>query len=562
MSQSFLRVIPLGGLGEVGRNMTVYEYQGKLLVVDAGIMFPLNSMPGIDYIIPDMQYLVEHREDVVGVVFTHGHEDHIGAVQYLVEKISAPLFATRLTRGLIEVKLARQGLLERISLNEVEAGQQITIGPFQVDFFHVCHSIPDCIGLAIDTPAGLVVHTGDYKFDQTPVDNWPTDFAALAEFSERGVLALLSDSTNAENVGWTASERMIDDALEQVFLNAKGRIIIASFASLISRMQQVANAAQRHGRKLAFAGPSMIDNSRMARDLGYLTIPKDSLVTVDQALSMKDDKVVIMCTGSQGEPTSILGRLSMGHNRQFDIEPGDTVVLSSHTIPGNEESVYHTINRLFERGADVIYERISPVHVSGHASQEEMKLLLNLVKPKYLIPIHGELRHLKAQAAIGQQMGIPADHIAVIQNGQVVEFENEIMYLAPAIPYSYVFVDGRGVGDVGEDVVRERETLGQDGVVFIHMVINQHSRLLDPEVGVQSFGFMDEYEAEVILDEVRKRVSQFMQEFEEVPEDLEHAVVKIARSYIFDEVRRRPRIFVAIHRIEAGTLPYGNNKAR
>ena len=306
----------------------------------------------------------------------------------------------------------------------------------------------------------------------------------------------------------------------------------------------------KFNRKLAFAGMSMVDNSKMARTLGYLDIPDELLVTLDQALNMKDSKVVIMCTGSQGEPTSIMGRLSMGRNRQFDIEPGDTIVLSSHTIPGNEESVYRTINRLIERGANVIYEHILPVHVSGHASQEEMKLMLNLVKPKYLIPLHGELRHLTAQARLGYEMGIPKDHIAVIENGQVVEFEDGVMYMASSEPYSYIFVDGRGVGDVGEDVVRDRETLGKDGVMFIHMILDQKGHLLDDKIGVQSFGFMLEDEAESTMNEVRKRIIKFLQEKHNPNMDLERAVVKISKNYIFNEIRRRPRIMVSIHELE------------
>ncbi|MBN2046619.1 MAG: ribonuclease J, partial [Anaerolineaceae bacterium] len=358
MKSNLLKIIPLGGFGEIGRNMMVYEYDEQILVVDAGLMFPLNTMLGIDYIIPDMQYIYERRDQVVGVVLTHGHEDHIGAIQYLVEEIHAPIYATGLTRGLVEVKLAQQGLIDKVDLVTVQAGETREIGPFKIDFFHVSHSIPDCVGLGIDTPAGLIVHTGDYKFDHTPVDNWPTDFTKLAEFSKRGVLALLSDSTNAEEEGWTPSEQEINKALEQVFIEAEGRIIVASFASLISRMQQVANLANQYGRKMAFAGTSMIDNSRRARELGYLEMPENLEVGLDQALNMKAHKAVIMCTGTQGEPTSILGRLSSGSHRQFDIKPGDTIVLSSHTIPGNEESVYRTINRLYERGANVIYERI------------------------------------------------------------------------------------------------------------------------------------------------------------------------------------------------------------
>jgi ribonuclease J len=565
MKQNTLRILPLGGLGEIGRNMMVYEYEDRILVVDAGIMFPLNSMPGVDYIIPDMQYLLQNKEKVAGVIFTHGHEDHIGAAAFLMQEIQAPIYTTNLTRGLLEIKLARQGLLDRVTIYQVEPGERIMVGPFQVDFFHVCHSIPDCVGLAIETPAGLIVHTGDYKFDQTPVDNQPTDFSALAGFAKRGVTVLLSDSTNAENPGWTPSEKQIDDALEDVFNKAKGRIIVASFASLISRMQQVANAAQRHDRCLAFAGTSMIENSEMALSLGYLDISPEVLLPLDRVLRQKDEKIVIMCTGSQGEPTSILGRLGLGQNRHFDIKAGDTVVLSSHTIPGNEESVYHTINRLFELGADVIYERISPVHVSGHASQEEMKLLINLLKPKYLVPIHGEMRHLKAQAHIAEQLGISADNIKILRNGQSVELEDGQLAYGKKVAYSHVFVDGDSVGHIGEDIVRERESLGRDGVIFIHMVVDQNGNLLPHTqnetklingirrqgFGIQSFGFMSESESEGFLNGLRAHILDYLDGLLEVPDDLERVVAKLTRTYIYDLLRRRPRVFVSIHPVNS-----------
>src|SRR6185436_16634222 len=336
-----LKIIPLGGLGEVGKNMTAYEFQNQILVVDAGIMFPKNDMLGIDYIIPDFEYLRQRADKVVGIVITHGHEDHIGAIHHVLSDISAPVYATPLTRGLIEVKLARNNVT-KAKLNTVEAGDSVEIGPFKVEFFHICHSIPDAVGLGITTPAGLVVHMSDYKFDHTPVDGWPTDYAKLTEFSRRGVDLLLSDSTNAERPGWTPSEKVIGPAFDKVFGEAKGRVIVATFASLISRVQQVADAATGHGRKMALAGPSMIDNVKIARKLGYLDIPDNLLVPIDQALQMQDHKVVLMCTGSQGEPSSIVGRLSAGTNRQFDLKPNDTVVLSSHPIPGNEETISKT----------------------------------------------------------------------------------------------------------------------------------------------------------------------------------------------------------------------------
>jgi Predicted hydrolase of the metallo-beta-lactamase superfamily len=366
MKEKKLRIIPLGGLGEVGKNMTVYEYGGEILVVDAGMMFPDNDMIGIDYIIPDFEYVKQRADKVRGIVITHGHEDHTGAIGHLLESVDAPVYGTPLTLGMIGAKLNRRGFDHKAAkLQTLKAGESVQIGPFKVHAFHVCHSVPDGIGLGIETPAGLIVHTGDYKFDHTPVDNWPTDYARLAEFAQKGVLALLADSTNAERPGWTPSEKVIDSAFDRVFREAKGRIIVATFASLISRMQQVINAATRYHRKVAFVGLSMTENVKIARQLGYIDFEEDVVVPVETALQMADSQVVLLVTGSQGEPTSILGRLSNGSNKRFDIKEGDTVVLSSHPIPGNEELVYRAINRLLEQGAQVIYEAIAPVHGLG-----------------------------------------------------------------------------------------------------------------------------------------------------------------------------------------------------
>ncbi len=546
MTEQVLRIIPLGGLGEVGRNMMVYQYGDAYLVVDAGLMFPDSSMPGVDYIIPDIQFLLVKVDRIAGIIITHGHEDHIGAIQHIVEEIPAPIYATPLTRGLLEVKLARSGLLNKARLNTVQAGETVQVGPFQVEFFHVCHSIPDGVGLGIQTPAGLVVHTGDYKFDQTPVDNWPTDYARLAEFSQRGVLALLADSTNSERPGWTPSERVVDQAMAQVFSQAKGRIILASFASLISRMQQVANAAAQFKRKLAFAGTSMVDNFKMARKLGYLDIDDQLIVNLDQALNLPDEQVVIMCTGSQGEPSSILGRLSTGTYRQFDIQPGDTVVLSSHPIPGNEENVYNTINRLFGRGADVLYEAIAPVHVSGHASQEEMKLLINLVRPRFLIPIHGELRHLKQHARLGQQMGIPAENILVAENGQSIVLHQDKIELGERVPTANIFVDGSGVGTVDHDIMRQRELLAQDGFVLISLVFDKYSGSLVQTPNIFSQGFILNGEASEVFDEVRRRVTEKVSRSNG---NLQKDVEQLVRNYLYEQTRRSPRVFVQVTRV-------------
>jgi ribonuclease J len=516
MSNKKFRIIPLGGLGEVGKNMIVYEYGENILVVDTGIMFPENDMLGIDYIIPDFNYLLEKRHLVRGIIITHGHEDHTGAIRHVMEEIDA------------------------------EAGDLVKIGPFEVEFFHVCHSIPDGVGLGINTPAGLVVHSGDYKFDHTPVDGWPTDYAKLGEFSGRGVLALLADSTNADKPGWTPSERVIDPAFDQVFSEAEGRIIIASFASLISRMQQVINAAQRHNRKVAFAGTSMVENAKMARKLGYLSIPDGLQVNLDQALKMDPAQIVLMSTGTQGEPSSILGRLSTGTNRHFDIRPGDTIVLSSHPIPGNEESIYRTINRLFRRGANVIYEPIAPVHVSGHASQEEMKLLLHLVKPKFFIPIHGELRHLKQHATIAQEIGLSPENIAVIENGQVVEFEDSEMSFSDRVPGGYVFVDGSRVGEVGPSVVREREALARDGIVVISLVLEKSSGRLIEEPEIITRGFVYKRDAKDLLAIARNRITDTINQGNgNLQDDVEQTI----KAFFYNETKRRPMVFVTINRL-------------
>jgi ribonuclease J len=537
-----LRIVPLGGLGEVGKNMMAIEYGENILVIDTGIMFPENDMLGIDYIIPDFRYLQDKVSKIRAIIVTHGHEDHTGAIRHVLDLVQAPIYATELTRGLLEVKLSRSGKIGDVELNTFRAGDQIQIGPFDIETFHVCHSIPDGIGLGITTPAGLIVHSGDYKFDHTPVDGWPTDFGKLAHFGERGVLALMADSTNADEPGWTPSEAVIDPAFDNVFRGAPGRILIGSFASLVSRMQQVANAAHRHGRVMAFVGTSMVENAKMAGKLGYLDVPDGLIVNLDQALKMKPSKVVLMCTGTQGEPSSILGRLSKGSNRQFDIAPGDTVVLSSTPIPGNEEMVHRTINRLFQRGAEVIYDAIAPVHVSGHASQEEMKLLIQLVKPQHLIPIHGELRHLKQHAALARELGLPKENIAVVENGTPIEFRDGKMSVAERVPGGYVFVDGSGVGDIGPSVMREREALARDGFVLVHLVFDcDKTHLLeDPEIITKGFVFVRD--AEKLIEQASEHVHELVNEG--ALENIETRIEEGLSKFFYNETRRRPMVFV------------------
>jgi len=547
MKNKSLKIIPVGGLGEVGRNMMIYEYDDDIIIVDCGLMFPNNDMLGVDYIIPDFQYLRNNRDKIRALIFTHGHEDHIGAVNYFLEEFNVPIYATPLTMGLIKVKLGKGSSVNRdVALHTVQAGSQVKIGKFKVDFFHVCHSIPDSVGLGIETPEGLIVQSGDYKFDHTPVDNWPTDYGKLVEFSKRGVLALISDSTNSTRPGWTPSEQVVGEALEKVFSQAEGRIIVASFASLISRMQQVVNAAKKFNRKIAFVGTSMVENAKIAQKMGFLSIDEDQKISIEEALHLPDEQVAIMCTGSQGEPTSILGRLSRGTQRQFDIKEGDTVVLSSKTIPGNEEAVFSTINDLFRRGANVIYEEIAPVHVSGHGGQEDIKLLLHLTRPKYFIPAYGELRQLKQAAILAMQTGIPDRHIAVVEDGQVITFKNNKMRMGEIEPISMVFVDGSGVGDIGPAEMRDREMLSKDGIILVHIITRKSDGSLIGDPEIVSRGFTSTKEADGLLNQARKTI---LNTIKRNPDNLEKNITKTLSGFIYRETRRRPTIMVTISSI-------------
>lgn len=541
-----LKIIPLGGFGEVGKNMLAYEFNGRILIVDAGLMFPENDMIGIDYIIPDFDYLTGKENKVDGIIITHGHEDHIGAIQHVIKQVPAPIFATELTTGLIEVKLARSGLAGKVDLRKVKANSEIQIGPFKVEFFHVSHSIPDAVGIGITTAAGLVVHTGDFKIDHTPVDGWTTDFAKLTEFSRRGVDILLSDSTNAERPGWTQSEQVITPAFESVIQNAHGRVIVATFASLISRLQQVADAAIKFERKVTFVGTSMVDNTKIARKLGYLIIPDDSILPIEEALKLPDDKIVIMCTGSQGEPSSIIGRLSAGTNRQFDLKQGDTVVLSSHPIPGNEEAVSRTINRMLRMGADVIHDGLAQVHVSGHASQEEQKLMINLVKPRYFIPMHGELRQLIKHAQTANELGVPKENIQVIENGQTVVYEKGKLALGERIPGGYIVVEGDSIGDQNWTIQKEREALSRSGILIINLGIDKFTNRVLDEPEILTRGFISDDEAKAFIPKVSKRVVDVIHSggFQ-----MEKDIVSIVKTFVFNETRKRPMIFVTMTKV-------------
>jgi ribonuclease J len=542
--KSKLRIIPLGGLGEIGKNMTVVEYEDEIVVIDAGVMFPENDMLGIDLIIPDYKYVIDNSDKVKAVLVTHGHEDHVGALSHLMNDISAPIYATPLAAGLIEVKLRQAKLLQDVELITIESGDVFQVGSFTIEPFRVTHSIPDCVGYGITTPAGLLVYSGDYKFDHTPADGRPSDFAKLAEFSRRGVLCLLADSTNADRPGWTSSEKVIADAFEDLFRDAPGRIIVATFASLISRIQQAADMSAKYDRYLAITGRSMRENTKMARRLGYLNIPDDLLIDINQAANLPPHRVTIMATGTQGEPSAVMGRLARGRHRQLKIQEGDTVVFSAHAIPGNEEVIYRTINHLFQRGANVLYERIANVHVSGHASQEEMKLLINLVRPKFLVPIHGELRHLKQHAQLAFQLGIPEENVAVIENGTPLEIDQNGMTVCPRLPGGYVFIDGAGVGDIGWSVVRDREKLANNGFFFAVVSVLRGELVGSPVL--VSRGIIDMDEAEDLLVGAQETIVRAVAHPPDGKSSLNVHIEEALSRYLYAETGKRPFVHVII----------------
>ncbi len=543
-----LRIVPLGGLGEIGKNMTAIEYGRNVLIIDAGVMFPEYDMLGVDLVIPDYTHYLEDKKDWIrGVVVTHGHEDHIGALPFLLEEIDAPLYATGLTAGLIDVKLSKRGLSSHVNINVVQPGERHTLGGlFDVEFFHVCHSVPDAVGLAIRTPAGLIVHTGDFKFDHTPSWGEPPDFGALARFGSEGVLALLSDSTNADRPGFTPSERTVDEGLDKAFREAEGRIIVTTFASLLSRIQQIINVAARHNRVVAVDGRSLEEALQQAQNLGYLDIPPGLLVESSKLKGRPDHQVTIIATGSQGEPSAALGRMADGRHRHITIKEGDTVIMSSRIIPGNEQVVGRAINKLFKQGARVIHGRTGNVHVSGHASQEELKLLLSLVKPKYFIPVHGELQHLHAHAELAINQGIPAENIFVVENGDIVEFDSNkqrARVTREAYDNGLVFVDGSGVGDVGPAVLRDREILSQDG--FVLAVVRLDDKTGEPvdrpRIITRGFVYVKEQ-----LDLIERAESEVIKALHSDGKDPASTIRKTLSNLLYSETRRRPMVLPVV----------------
>jgi len=541
MSEKTLRLVLLGGVGEIGKNMMLMEYGENIIVIDAGLMFPENYMLGIDIVIPDISYLLEHKDRVRGIIITHGHEDHIGGLPYVLPQVNVPIYATRLTRGLIEVKLKEHKLLKATSLHTIQPGDVLDLGPFRTEFFRVCHSIPDGVGLAVETPVGLVVHSGDFKFDQTPVDGRLTDFAKLAELGGRDVLVLLSDSTNAETPGYTHSEQEVGETFDRIFSKAKGRVIVATFASNISRVQQVIETAERHNRRVGMVGRSMVNNTKMAIELGYLNVSPDMLLTIGEMNRLPPRKVVMICTGSQGEPTSALVRMASDEYRSVSIRPGDTVIISATPIPGNEELINHTLNNLFRLGADVYYDELLDVHVSGHASREEQKLMINLIKPRFFVPIHGDYRHLVLHAQIAQQLDIPAKNIFVIESGQVLEFDGNEGWLGEEVAGGYVFVDGLGVGDVGQVVLRDRQHLSRDGFLIAVVAVDEKTGELLAEPDIISRGFVYMRESEELIEQAKEQVLIALEKSDS-PALISTKIKETLGEFLYAQTRRRPMI--------------------
>jgi ribonuclease J len=545
LAQDCLKIIPLGGVGHIGKNMMVFEYDGRLLIVDCGLMFPESDMLGIDIVIPDMDYVFERKDQVRAIIITHGHEDHIGGLPYLVQQVQAPLYATRLTRGLIEVRLKEHHLLDGAELHTLTPEDVLDLPPFTVECFRVCHSIPDGVGLGITTPVGLVVHSGDFKFDQTPVDGRLTDFAKLAELGGRGVHVLLSDSTNSETDGQTPSERVVGDTFDRVFARAQGRIIVATFASNISRVQQVVDTARRYGRRVGIVGRSMINFAKRAAELGYLDLAPDEVLTAQQMNSLPPHKVAIACTGSQGEPTSALVRMALGEHRQVNIRPGDSVIVSATPIPGNEELVNRTLNNLFRAGAEVYHHERMQVHVSGHASREEHKLMLNLTRPRFFVPIHGEYRHLVHHARMAEDVGIPADNIFVVEAGQVLEFGPDWGRTQGQVTEGHVMVDGLGVGDIGNIVLRDRRLLSKDGFVVVVVALDPESGEVIEGPDIITRGFVYIRESGDLIEEVASCVLEALEgggPRAEVSAKIRGSLA----AFLYEQTKRRPMILPVV----------------
>lgn len=552
-SKKKLKVIPLGGLQEIGKNITAFEYGEDILVVDCGLSFPEDEMLGIDLVIPDVTYLVKNKEKVRGIVLTHGHEDHIGALPYVLRELNVPLYGTKLTLGLIKCKLEEHGLLDTVQLETVQQGQTVELGAFKVEFIRSTHSIADSVALAIFTPIGTVIHTGDFKIDYTPIEGQPMDLARLAELGRKGVLMLMCDSTNVENEGYTMSERTVGETFNEIFMNCKSRILVATFASNVHRVQQIFNAAVKFGRKVTVLGRSMINVVNVAMDLGYLNVPEGVLIDMDNMDKVPRDKLVIITTGSQGEPMSALTRITFNEHKKVEIVPDDLVIISASPIPGNEKLISKVINELFKKGAKVIYEALADVHVSGHACQEEIKLIHSLVKPKFFMPVHGEHRHLRQHADLAVRMGMPKENIFIMEIGKVLELTNDSAKINGSVTSGKVLVDGLGVGDVGNVVLRDRKHLSQDGLIVVVITIEGDTGNVVAGPDIISRGFVYVRESEDLMEQLKEIAKQAI--FKSSSKNQgdwsirKSAIREALKDCIYERTKRKPMILPIIMEI-------------
>ena len=545
-----LKVIPLGGLGEIGKNMTAIEYDDELIVIDCGIAFPDEDMYGVDLIIPDISYLIENESKLKGIFITHGHEDHIGAIPFILKQVNIPIYGTRLTIGLIENKLKEHGLLATTSLNIIKPRESAKFNHLEVEFIRNTHSIADSCSLAIHTPVGIIFHTGDFKVDLTPIDNEPMDFERISELAKEGILLLMSDSTNVERKGYTMSERAISETFTKLFEHATGRIIVATFASNIHRMQQIIDASKRYNRKVAFSGRSMENISKVATELGYLHIDDDQLVNIHNINSVADDELTLIVTGSQGEPMGALARIAFSNHRHIKLKPNDLFIISASPIPGNDKLIGRVINELYRKGCNVIYKDLEAVHVSGHACQEELKLILRLTHPKFFMPVHGEYRHLVHHKNLAEKVGIPKDNILVLSTGQVLELTPHSAEVNGRVRTGAIFVDGIGVGDVGNVVLRDRRMLAEGGMLIVVATIDKESKTLVSEPYIVTRGFVYVKESEDLMNEV-KQITQT--EIETLLENetneilvMKNRIKKALERYLYEKTKRRPSIFPII----------------
>lgn len=544
-----LKIIPLGGLNEIGKNMTAIEYKDEIVVIDSGLSFPEDEMLGIDIVIPDISYLIKNKEKIKGIVITHGHEDHIGALPYVLKKINAPVYGSRLTLGLIELKL-KEHKISNVHLQRVNPGEMIRLGIFGIEFIKSCHSIPDACAIAIHTPMGIVFHTGDFKIDYTPIDDQFIDLHKIAELGQKGVLLMLADSTNAERRGSTMSERNVGATFENIFRNTTKRIIVATFSSNVHRVQQILEAAQAYNRKVVVSGRSMVNVVGLAVDLGILTLPENLIIDIDEMDKYDDSQIVIITTGSQGEPMAALSRMASSDHRKLEIRQGDLVVFSSSPIPGNEKGISRVINQLFEKGADVIYESLADVHVSGHACQEELKLMHRLVKPRFFIPVHGEYRHLKKHADLAVSLGMDRNDIFIINNGTIVELTKEDAKIGGTVPAGRVLVDGLGVGDVGNIVLRDRKHLAEDGLMVVVVTISKETGKIAAGPDIISRGFVYVRESEVLMVEAKEVVKNALLacENQNIREwsTLKGSIRDGLKDFLYEKTKRRPMILPVI----------------